>query len=300
MYFFADDAARLFMAGISQGCIYGLVALGFSMIYNSTGVINFAQGEFVVLGGIVTYVCFSFFKLPLWVSVILAIVTTVLVGWIVHRTVVAPLRRRPNTPKFSYSFALFGVSVVLSNLVLVLVGSESYPVQAFSPGPPAHVGPVAVPLQDFWIFATVIGVTAALTFFWTRTTTGRAMRAAAMDAFAANLIGIPVERMVMIGYLLSAGFGAVAGAVAAPLTLTGYNIGLPILIKAFVTAILGGMGNVFGALAGGLILGLVEAYGTYLISSTYRDVIVFLIMVCVLMFLPGGLFGRMITGIEDV
>ena len=286
-----QDVVRLLFGALSQGCIYGLVGIGFSLIYNTTGIINFAQGEFVMLGGVLAYCGLAFFNLSLPEAVSLSIAMTMLIGWALQRSIVAPLRRR-RAPAFSYAFTLFGVSIILSNLVLVLVGSEAIIMPPFTPGPPILVFGAAIERQSLWLIGTTMLVTGALTLFWTRTILGKAMRAAAMDPVAAQLVGIPVEKIISRAYVLSAFFGAIAGAVAAPIILTGYNVGLPVLVKGFIAAIIGGFGSVFGALIGGLFLALVESYSTYFLSSAYRDVISFFVMITVLIAIPNGLFGR--------
>ncbi|MGF7160985.1 branched-chain amino acid transport system permease protein [Rhodoligotrophos appendicifer] len=284
------DVVRLAMSALSQGCLYGLVAIGFSLIYNSTCVINFAQGEFVMLGGVLSFAGI-YYGLPLALAVLLAIILTTLVGLALQRVIISPLHRR-HAPSFSYAFTLFGISVILSNLVLVTAGSEAITVPAFTSGPPVEIFTAFVQRQSLWLIAVSLLVTAGLTVFWTCTLTGKAMRAAAMDPAAARLVGISISRVVAAAYALSATFGAIAGAVSAPIILTGYNIGLPLLVKGFVAAIIGGFGSVFGAMIGGLALALIEAFSSYFISSTYRDVISFVVMILFLLVLPHGLFGR--------
>lgn len=286
-----QDVVRLLAGALSQGCIYGLVGIGFSLIYNATSVINFAQGEFVMLGGVLAYAAMAFLHLPLAAAVLLAIVLTTLIGWGLQRAIVAPLRKR-RAPAFSYAFTLFGISVILSNLVLIFVGSESIILPQFTPGPPVSILGAAVSRQSLWLIGTTLFVTGVLTLFWTRTILGKAMRAAAMDPVAAQLVGISVERIISMAYSMSAFLGAVAGAVAAPIILTGYNVGLPILVKGFVAAIIGGFGSVAGALVGGVFLAAIEAFSTYFISSAYRDVISFVVMIVVLIVIPSGLFGK--------
>lgn len=283
------DVAQLALEGLTQGCIYGLTGMGFTVIYKATGVINFAQGEFVMLGGVLSYVFLRHGHLPLGLAVLLAFLATAFIGWLVHALVIRPLSRR-NPPVYSYSFALLGVSILLSNAVLVFVGTESLPLPSFSGGGSIHLGDVVVARQALWLVGLTIAIVIGISLFWRFTEIGRTMRATSMDSLAARLIGVNVTWVIGAAYVLSAGLGGLTGAASAPLTLTGYGIGLALLVKGYVAAILGGFGNVFGAMLGGLLLGLVESFGSYVISSTYRDVIAFVIMILVLGFLPNGLF----------
>ena len=223
--------AQTLLSGLTTGAIYALVALGFAIIYNASHVINFAQGEFVMIGGMAAAV-FVETGLPLPLSIVLAIGIAVLVGFLLEKLAIEPAR---------------GASVVTVGLL-------------------------------WW--------------FFNRTLTGKAILAVSHNRLAAQLMGISVRRVLLVSFGLSAALGALAGVLIAPISFTSWDVGVMLGLKGFAAAILGGLGSGPGAIAGGLALGLIEALGAGYLSSAYKDVFAFVLLLAALVLLPNGLAGR--------
>lgn len=276
------------LTGITQGAIYALLAVGFNLVYSATGIINFAQGEFVMLGGMLAVTCYSFLHLPLWLSAILPIGVVMLVGAGIHQLAIRPLR---HAHLVTLIMATVGLSVALRGLAKVLWGADSYPLPAFSNVDPVALAGASVDPQSLWVMGVAAVTGTALTLFFRYSLTGRAMTACAARPLAACLAGIRVERMNMWAFALAGGVGAIAGAVLAPIALPSFDVGTSLALKGFCAAILGGIGNNGGALLGGLLVGLLESLGAGYISSGYKDAIAFLVLLIVLVLRPQGLLN---------
>lgn len=275
-------------AGLTVGSTYGLAALGFTIIYNTTGIINFAQGEFVMLGGILAVVFTHWLAPGLPVAVVLAVLATTLIGLIMERLTIRPVR---HSSVINLIIVTIGVSITIRGLVMLLWGKDTYVLPAFSGTTPIPLWGATIAPQSLWILGIAMAVLALLKFFFSRTIFGRAMLACSFEPKAARLVGISVERMVMASFMLSAFVGAVGGVILTPLTMTSYDVGVMLGLKGFAACILGGLGNPFGAAAGGLILGVLEAFGAGLVSSAYKDAIAFVVILGILLWKPSGLFG---------
>lgn len=275
-------------AGLTVGSTYGLAALGFTIIFNTTGIINFAQGEFVMLGGLLAVVFMHWLDPGLPAAVILAVLATTVVGLIMERLTIRPVQ---HTSVINLIIVTIGVSITIRGLMMLLWGKDTYVLPAFSGTTPIPLLGATIAPQSLWILGITLLVLAAMRYFFSRTIFGRAMLACSFEPRAARLMGISVERMVMASFMLSAFVGAVGGAILTPLTMTSYDVGVLLGLKGFAACILGGLGNPFGAAAGGLLLGVLEAFGAGLISSAYKDAIAFVVILAILLWRPSGLFG---------
>jgi branched-chain amino acid transport system permease protein len=282
------SALQFLAAGLTVGSTYGLAALGFTIIFNTTGIINFAQGEFVMLGGILSVVFVHWLDPGLPAAILLAVIATTLVGLLMERLTIRPVR---NASVINLIIVTIGVSITIRGLVMLFWGKDTYVLPAFSGTTPIHLLGATIVPQSLWILGIAVVVLALLKGFFSRTIFGRAMLACSFEPKAARLVGISVERMVMASFMLSAFVGAVGGAILTPLTMTSYDAGVLLGLKGFAACILGGLGNPFGAAAGGLILGVLEAFGAGFVSSAYKDAIAFVVILGILLWKPSGLFG---------
>jgi branched-chain amino acid transport system permease protein len=281
-------------SGLTVGAIYALVALGFTLIYNSSDVINFAQGEFVMLGGMVT-VFAADAGLPLPISALLAVIVTVAVGLLLHRFAIEPAR---GSSAVTLIIITIGASILLRGIAAVVFDKNFHSLPAFAGSAPWNIGGASVLPQTGVVLLGTGVIVAVLWAFLARTLTGKAMLATAANRLAAQLVGINTSAVVGLSFALSAAIGATGGILAAPITLTNYSVGTLLALKGFAAAMLGGMGNPLGAVAGGLLMGLLEAFGAGYLSSQYKDAVAFLVILAVLFAMPQGLFGK--AGIERV
>ncbi len=286
-----DGAWLQFVAGgVTAGAIYALVALGYSIIYNACHAINFAQGEFVMIGGMAA-VSLAAGGLPLWAAVPLAVLAAAAVGIAVQKLTIEPAQRKSGTDVVTLIIITIGVSLFLRGAAQVLWDKRIHPLPAFSGTNPISIGAATIVPQSLWVLGGAALAVLALHWFFTRTLFGKAMLATAHNPLAARLMGIHTGRVMAVSFALAAGLGALGGVLTAPITFTSYDIGVMLGLKGFAAAMLGGLGSFGGAVAGGLVLGLMEALGAGFISSAYKDAIAFVVILAVLFLLPGGLFG---------
>jgi branched-chain amino acid transport system permease protein len=272
--------------GITVGSVYGMVALGFNIIYNVTEMINFAQGEFVMLGGLIMVFCSKFLPLPVAFCVTVAAVTAI--GAIMERSTINPLK---NASVLTLIIVTIAVSILLKGIAMFIWGKDPYVMRPFSGTEPVHLFGAAVQTQTLWVLGISGVVVVLLTLFFRKTRYGKAMLACADNPEAARLVGIKVKVMVLLSFALSAAIGAAAGAVITPISLMEYDRGALLGLKGFGAAVLGGLGSFYGAVAAGLILGIVESLCAGLISSGYKDAVALLVLLVVLFVRPSGLFG---------
>jgi branched-chain amino acid transport system permease protein len=283
----------LLVNGVVFGAIYGLNAVGFSIMYNATGIINFTQGEFVMLGGMLTLLFYADGRVPLPVAAVGAIAATTLIGLAIERGAIRPLWRR-RSRDWTYIFMLFAVATVVPNVVMIGISRDAQTFPAWTGSRPLALGPVAIAAQGLWVLGVTAAVAVALHVLFNHTLTGKAMKAVAVNRRAAGWMGIPVERMVALSFGLSAFLGGLGGVVFTPLITTQFNIGLSFTLKGFAAAIIGGLGNVSGAIVGGLVLGLIEALSTAFVSSLYGDAVTYGILLVILLVRPSGLFRPLV------
>ncbi len=280
---------QFMISGLTTGSTYALIAIGFSIIHNATGIVNFAQGEFVMLGGMLMVTFFNSLKLPMALAFFLTLFSVAAVGLLLER---GPLRHAKSKEILVLVMITVGASIVIKALSMIFWGKNPMTLPPFSGETPFILLGAAIMPQSLWIIGITVSVVAALNYFFKRTLTGKAMRAVAASRRSAMLTGIPVDRMIFLSFTLSGGLGAVAGIVLTPITTTSFDVGIMLGLKGFSAAILGGYGSMPGAVVGGLLLGVLESLGAGLISSEYKDALAFLILLLVLFCKPSGILGR--------
>jgi len=304
-HFGPEQYAQLALDGIRGGSIYALIALGFVVIHSVTGIINFAQGEFVMLGAMLCVTVYhSDLPLPppakLALAVVFAVVGATLIGGILERVTIYPARR---APVVALIIITIGATIAIRALALMVWGTRPYFVPAFTTLEMAdqtlRFGELIVKAQSFWIWGTVAVVLGLLAFFFGRTIMGKALRACAINRRAAQLMGINPSRMSLLAFALAAALGAIGGMVMAPATRPMYDMGLMLGLKGFVAAIMGGLVSYPGAVVGGLVLGVAENIGAGVLSAGYKDIIVFVILILILLFRPQGFIGGGGSAVEE-
>jgi len=283
---FAEFLQFLF-SGITVGAIYALVGLGFAIIYNASHVINFAQGEFVMLGGMGT-VFFLGLGMPLPVAIILAVLMTIVIGLILEKLAVEPAK---DAPIVTLIIITIGASIFLRGAAELAWGRNFHSVPSFSGNESIMLGGASIVPQSLWVVGSTIIIVIILHQFFSHTMTGKAIIATSHNPLAARLMGINTRMVLLISFGLSALLGSVAGILIAPISLAYSSVGIMLGLKGFCAAVLGGLGKPMGAIAGGLIVGISEALTAGYISSAYKDAVAFVIILFVLFFLPSGLFG---------
>jgi branched-chain amino acid transport system permease protein len=279
---------QFLFSGLTVGAVYALVALGFTLIYNASDVVNFAQGEFVMLGGMVT-VFTAAAGVPLPLAALIAIGTAIVVGLLLHRLAIEPAR---GASAVTLIIITIGASILLRGVAQIVFDKQFHKLPPFTGDTPINVFGAAVQPQSFWVMGGAAVVVLTLYLFLEKTVLGKAVLATAANRLAARLVGINTSTIMALAFGGSAAIGAIAGILITPITLTSYDVGTLLALKGFAAAMLGGMGNPLGAVAGGLLLGLLEAFGSGYISSTYKDSFAFLVILVVLFAAPNGLFGR--------
>ena len=285
----ATSLLQFLISGLKNGSIYALVALGFTIVYAATGVVNFAQGEFYMLGGMASAWVMTALHVPLAVAIAAGIALTVAVGLLMER---AFLRPRRDAGPLVLIIITIGASLLLRSLARHAFGANELALPSFTSGPSLQFLGAAIERQALWVWGVTVVAVAALWFVYERTSLGRAMRACQVSHEAARLMGIDTAKVVMAAFGLAAALGAIAGIVVAPLTQTSFDVGARLGLKGFAAAILGGLGGFRSAVAGGHLLGVVESLSVAFISSTYKDAIALVLLLLVLFLRPQGLFGH--------
>ena len=288
------DFLQFLFSGVTLGATYALVGLGFSIIFNASHVINFAQGEFVMIGGMATVVLAGA-GLPLPVAMLGAVLIAVCVGLILEKFAVEPAH---GASVVTLIIITIGASIAIRGLAQVVWGKEFHALPSFSGDDPIHIMGATLLPQSLWVLGVASVVVVGLYIFFNRTILGKAILAASHNRDAAQLVGINITFVMLLSFGLSGALGAVAGILVAPITLTNFEVGIMLGLKGFAAAILGGLGNGLGAVLGGLIVGVAEAMGAGYISSEYKDAIAFVLILVVLFVKPSGLLGK--TGTERV
>lgn len=277
-------------SGVGIGCIYGLIGIGFCVIYNASGIVNFAQGAFVMLGGMVSYILLNGYGVPLPLAAVAAIVLVAAGGVILERVVVRPLWNRGAT-MFVMILATLAAQIVIERTTLIAAGDQPKTLPVFTDLPPIRIGGIAFSYQFLWILGSSVLVIALLGLFFSSTKTGKAMRACSINREAAALQGIPVSRMLALAFGLSAALGAFAGILITPTQYTAFNVGVPFAISGFIAAIVGGFGRPFGAFLGGIVLGVAQAIAIVLLGSGFKNVAALSVLLIFLFFRPTGILG---------
>ncbi len=283
------ETLQLVVSGLSTGSIYGLIALGFNVIFKSTDALNFAQGEWVMMGGMVAATVYATGRFPLLAACLAALLCVTLVGLLSDLLVMRRLRRP--TPLLITLISI-GLAICTKSLVMLLLGKNPAGLPTFSGERPIRFGELSVQPQTLWIVGIAALVMIGAHLFFARTVLGKAMRAAAAEPEAASLVGINPRTAMLISFGIAAAVGAVAGIIITPLTLTSFDHGTILGFKGFSAAMLGGLGSLPGAVVGGLTLGVLEALGSGLISSAFKDAVAFIVLLAVLFLRPEGMLGR--------
>ncbi len=286
-----SDLMQFVFSGLTTGSIYALAALGFSLIYNASGVINFAQGDFLMLGGMIAAHAIGA-HVPVAAAILVAVAITVVVGLVLYRVAIAPAR---DASVVSLIIITIGASIFIQGVVQIVLGKNQYRLPSFSGDAALRIAGAYLLPQTLWVVGVAVLLMAACGAFFRFTLLGKASLAVAANRLAAHAVGVPVSRILLLSFGLAALLGAVAGAVAAPITTTVYDIGLMLGMKGFVAATLGGLGSGLGALVGGLVVGLLEALVAGYVSSAYKDAVPFVVMGIILLLMPQGLFGARST-----
>ncbi len=279
---------QLLASGITIGAIYALVALGFVTIYRASQIINFAQGEFVMLGGLITFFLLKGGGLPYPAAALLAIMLVVVIGFLLQVLIIYPLRKASVLIPL---MATLGASIFLSNTSGLVFGTLPKALPPFSGERPIQVGGVSITPQSIWVLGATFLLLLFLYLLSHRTLLGKAMEASSTDPLGADLVGISRNFMVLLAFGVSAGVGAMAGIFVAPIFYTSYNAGTLLGLKGFIAAVLGGWGKNSGAVLGGFVLGVVESLSVAVIPSGYKDAVAFVILLFILYIRPKGILG---------
>jgi branched-chain amino acid transport system permease protein len=284
-----SQALQFLAAGLTSGSIYALVALGFSIVFLASRVINFAQGEFVMIGGMAASSLVSV-GVPLAAAMAIAVAIAAAVGLVLEKLAIERASRADVT---TLIIITIGASMLLRGIAQIVWGKGIRSLPPISGEQPIAIGGATILPQSLWVLGTTIAIVAALSWFFGRTRLGRAMLATAHNRLAAQLVGIDVKLVLFASFGLAAALGAVAGMLIAPIGFTSYDTGVMLGLKGFAAAILGGIGNFHGAIFGGLLLGLLESLGAGFVSSAYKDAIAFVVLLGVLFVRPDGILGAL-------
>ncbi len=270
---------------MNLGCIYAALGLGFYIIYNVTRVLNLAQGEFVMLGGMLT-VSFYTASIPLFPSILLAVVITAAVGAGIYRIMIYPARKASGMIRV---FITLGCAFIIEGIALLVWGWEFRSLPAFFNTPSIQLWDATIFGQTPWVIGITLLMVIALFLFFGRTIQGKALRACADEPLGARTMGISIEKMALFSFILAAALGAVVGALITPLTMTSYSMGLPLTAKGLLAAFVGGITRPEGVILGGLVYGMIESMTAGLISGGYHGVIALAILIGLLVFRRRGL-----------
>jgi branched-chain amino acid transport system permease protein len=279
---------QLIFSGLTIGSIYALIAIGFVITYNITGVLNFAQGEFAMLGAMI---CISMVSLGLskilavWISVLFVFI----IGALFERVTIYPARHS-SVP--TLIIITIGVSIALRGIALLIWGTEPRSLSPFTEGGALNILGAVIQPQSLWAIGVSFLSLLLMYLFFEKTFTGKAVTACVINGFASRLMGIQPERMSLISISISAALGAVGGIIIAPISGASYNMGLMLGMKAFIAAVIGGLSNAPAAIAGAMIIGILESFTEGLWTSGYKDAISFAVLLLVLFFLPNGIFAK--------
>jgi branched-chain amino acid transport system permease protein len=282
------ELLQFVFSGLTVGAIYALVALGFTLIYKASDIINFAQGEFVMLGGMTT-VFAAQAGVPLPLAAGIAIIATTAIGLALHRFAIEPARGA--TP-VALIMITIGASIFLRGTAQIIFDRRFHSLPPLLGADPIHFGGAAILPQSLVVLMSAAVIVVALWLFIERTIFGKAVIATAANRLAARLVGVDTRRIVAFSFAVSAAIGAIAGVLITPIALTSYDAGTLLALKGFAAAMLGGLGSAPGAVVGGILIGMFEALAAGYLSSNYKDAVAFLIILVVLVAIPQGLFGR--------
>jgi branched-chain amino acid transport system permease protein len=278
---------QFLLAGITVGSTYALAAVGYTLVYNASGMINFAQGEFIMLGAMSASALVAA-GMPLLPAMVVAIVFTTLVGVIMTKLAIEPAKTSSMT---SLIIITLGAGQVIRGAVQIALGKGNHALPALSGERPLHVFGAALAPQALWIIGLTFVIVAILLWYFNTTMHGKALVATSHNRLAAQLVGIDTMGVLMLSFALSAALGAAGGILLAPITFTSYDAGTMLGLKGFVAAAFGGLGSAPGAVIGGLALGIIESLTAAYVSSAYKDAVAFILIILLFLVAPHGLLG---------
>jgi branched-chain amino acid transport system permease protein len=285
----AAELLQYLLAGMATGSVYAVIAIGFAIVYNATGIINFAQGEFLMLGGMIAISLSRLMPLP--AAIAIAVLATGLVGVLVQLVFLSWLR---NPAVLRMIIITIGLSILLREASLHVWDEKVHALAFFSGDETTSLAMLGARIspQVLWILGTSAVMVVGLTFFFRATLLGKAMRACASNPTAARLCGIRASTVVTLSFFLAAAMGGLAGCVVSPMTQTQYDMGSSLAVKGFTCAVLGGLGSIPAAVAAGLVVGVLEAASISVLPNAYKDVVSLGILLLILFLKPQGLFTR--------
>ena len=284
------EIIQYLLCGLTVGSIYGLVGIGFTGVYNVTGIINFAQGDFAMFGAMIGIALWGM-GVPVPLAILIAVILTGALASVMERWAIRPISGN----LVGAVIVTIGLGVLLQGVAVVLWGTDARALPAFSGERPLHVLGATIAPQALWVIGTAAVLVVMLSLFFQYTYVGKAFMACALNRFAASICGIDASRMSNISFVLSGLLGAVAGLVVSPITFIQYDTGIPLAIKGFTACIIGGLGNPIGAMIGGIMLGILEAFAAGYLSSGFKNAITFVLLLSVLLLRPTGLLGDLLA-----
>ncbi len=284
-----QDLLQYIFSGLTSGAIYALIALGFCVVNNTMGIVNFVQVDFVSLGGMLMFSALFALGLPMVPGLLFAVAGVAAVAMVVERFGLRPARTENHLVLI---FITVGLSIILRGIIKLVWGKNRMAVPPLTPDTPVNIMGASVLPQALWILLLTVIAIALLMFFFYRTSLGLCMRAVACNPAAAAVVGIPAGRVRLTSYAIAGALGGLAGVLVTPITTLSYDVGVLLGLKGFAAAILGGFGSFPGAILGGLGLGLLESLSAGYISSAYKDVVAFVVLLLVLCVRPNGLMGK--------
>jgi branched-chain amino acid transport system permease protein len=283
-----QEIVQYLFSGITTGAVYAVIAVGLSMLYSSTELINFAHGEFVMIGALAMVTLWVHLGIPLPLALAGAVAAGCVLGLAFERFAIRTAR---NPEPITLIIITVGAGIFLKGAAMIVWGKDPFSMPSFSSHESIEIFGAALLPQSIWIVTAALVLAGGIHLFLKQTLTGKAMVACAVNKKAAWLSGIPSERMGILAFGISTGCGAVAGVFIAPITMSSYDMGTILGLKGFCAAMIGGLGSLWGAFAGGLLLGILESLGAGLISSGLKDAIAFVLLLLILYIRPGGLFA---------
>ncbi|MCX7203703.1 MAG: branched-chain amino acid ABC transporter permease [Burkholderiales bacterium] len=281
---------QLVISGVAQGCIYGLIALGFVLIYKATETVSFVQGDLMMMGGFVGLAAMTMLGFPYWLSIVAAIIAMGLFGLFIERLVIRPILGQP---QFTIVMLTIGIGYILRGLITMIpaIGTETHVLPVPFKDQVIQAGGLLFSVEQLVIIGATALLCAVLYAVFRYTTVGIAMQASSQNQLAAYYMGIPVQRLNGLVWALAAAMAAVAGLLLAPITFVHVNMGF-IGLKAFPAAVVGGFGSLPGAIVGGLIIGIVESLSGFYLPTGFKDIAPYIVVLLMLWFKPNGLFGE--------
>ena len=286
------DFFQFSLTGITIGSIYAIVALGFVTIYSVTKVINLAQGEFVMLGGLAMY-SLSNTGMPYWLAFIVTIGIVMIIGWLMEFTLI---RKAKGANPISLIILTIGTAIFMRGIAGIIWGKGQVRVAPFMENKPISIAGATITPQGIWVVLIMLLVVLFLYLLIDKTLVGKAFQACSVNPMAARLMGIGPNKMASLSFTLSAALGALAGLAIAPIVFASYDMGTMLGIKGFSAAIIGGLGSAPGAVIGGMLIGLLESFGAGYISSGMKDAIAFSVILLILLIRPSGILGEKSVG----